>query len=242
MISKEKKLIYISVIILSIFFFNNAFIPTISFVVGILIAVTIIYYDFQISKTTVDDLNTQLHYKLASLLKEENLKQPEYLHLEPDMINLFYDIRDFRVYNRDAYVKSIRSVDSLLRIKKEIENGYKYTIIPKLSPWQNFGYTNKATVLSNITNYRSLFEAAETLSTNAVNHIHSFVISLPPEEIYRTKHKRALDKFHILSKRIVDDILITCKFFTTDPMLGQDYGLPKPDKPNKQEPFEFITI
>jgi hypothetical protein len=241
MISKEKKLLYIIILILSILFFNTAFVPTISFLVAIVIGLTVIYYDFQISKTTVDDLNTQLHYKLASLLKEENLKQPEYLHLEPDIINFFYDIRDFRVYNRDAYVKSIRSVDNLLRIKKELENSYIYTKLPKLNPWQNFGYTNKARIMSNITNHRSMFESAETLSTNAVNHIHSFIISLPPEEIYRTKHKRALHKFHILSKRIVDDILITCKKYTSDPILGQDYGLPKPNK-QKKEPFEFITI
>jgi hypothetical protein len=238
-LSKEKKLYYISILVLSILFFNTAFTPTINFIIGIVIAVIIIYYDFQISKSTVEDLNVQLHYKLASLLKEEDSKQPEYLHLEPDMINFFYDIRDFRVYNRDAYVKSILSIDSLLRIKKELENGYKYTKVSKLNPWQNFGYTNKARVMSNITNHRSMFEAAETLSTNAINHIHSFIISIPPEDIYRTKHKRALDKFHILSKRIVDDILITCKKFTSDPILGQDYGLPKPDK---QEPFEFVTI
>lgn len=237
---KEKKFLYIIILVISIFFFNNVYVPTISFVVAIMIGLIAIYYDFETSKTTVQDLNTQLHYKLASLLKEENLKQPEYLHLEPDMINFFYDIRDFRVYNRDAYVKSILSIDNLLRIKKELENGYKYTVIPKSNPWQNFGYTKKARLMSNITNHRSLFDTAETLSTNSVNHIHSFVISIPPEEIYRTKHKRALHKFHILTKRIVDDILIICKKFTSDPILGQDYGLPKPDK--KQEPFQFITI
>jgi hypothetical protein len=240
-ISKEKQLYYLIILVLTLVFFNTAYIPTISFVVGITVALAFIYYDTKTTDTSVSNINKELHYKLASLLKYENLRQPQYFYIYPDIINFFYDISDFRIYNRDAYVKAIKNTDNLLKIKKELENDYSYTEISDKSPWQNFGYVSKSKIKSNITNHKAMFQSAEVLANKSINNIHSFVISLPSAPIVKKKHTKALEKFHILTKRILDDILIKCKNGSTDPLIGQDYGLPKPGNKNNTT-FDFINL
>lgn len=241
-LSKENKLTYVAVLLACIWFFNTVFTPDINFIVGIAAAIFIVYYDTDRRENTTEDLNTGLHYKLVSLLKEEGQQAPTYFHLEPDMINFFYDIRDFRIYNRDSYIKAIKSTDSLLKIKQELENDYRYIQEQGLSGWQNFGDVPKAKIQSNIKNHKSMFEAAEITGQRAINYIHSFVIVLPGG-IMREKHTKAHTKFHILIKRILDDILRSCKKFSSDPLIGQDYGLPKPSKnKNLNDVFDFVYM
>jgi hypothetical protein len=209
--------------------------------IGLFAAVATIYYIHETEKVDINSLNTNLHYKLVSLFEKENIKTPQYLYLEPDIINFFYDIRDFRVYNRDSYIGAIKSVDSLLKIKLDLENNYKYVKIPKLEPQQKFGISAKPKVRNNITNFKSNFETAEVLAFRSINYIHSFAISLPVG-VYSEKHERALEIFHLLIKRILDEILHVCKRSTNDPLIGQDYGLPKPNKINRDlaDSFDFV--
>jgi hypothetical protein len=239
-VSKENKLYYLVILISSLWFFNRGFVPDISFIVAIAFAVFIIIYDDDTRKKNVENINTGLHYKLNSLLEMENKKPPSYFYIEPDMITFFYDIRDFRIYNRESYVRAIKSVDNMLRIKKELENGYRYVQEPTLSGWQNFGPKPKARIENNIKNYKGLFEMAKTSGQNAINYIHSFSISLPVG-IHSQKHKIALEKIHLLVKRVLDDILHTCKKSSSDMMIGQNYGIVKEHKKDTTG-FDFILI
>lgn len=239
-VSKENKLLYFSILVSSIWFFNNAFRADIKFIIAVSVAVFIIFYDDKNKKTTVDNLNTGLHYKLVSLLEKENHPPPKYFYLEPDMINFFYSIKDFRVYNRDSYLRAIKSVDELLKIKLELENDYKYVEEPKLSGWQNFGDKPKAKIENNIKNHKGMFQSAEISGQKAINYIHSFAIALP-EGVYSEKHKKSFDRIHILVKKVLDDILRTCKKSSSDPLLGQTYGLPKAHR-NNTTSFEFVLL
>lgn len=239
-VSKENKLLYFVILVASIWFFNNAFKADIKFVIAISVAIFIIFYDDKNKKTSVDNLNTGLHYKLVSLLEKENHPAPKYFYLEPDMINFFYSIKDFRIYNRDSYLRAIKSVDDLLKIKLELENDYRYVEEPKLSGWQNFGDRPKAKIENNIKNHKGMFESAEISGQKAINYIHSFSIALP-EGIYSEKHKKSLDRIHILVKKVLDDILRTCKKSSSDPLLGQTYGLPKAHRKDSTS-FEFVYL
>jgi hypothetical protein len=212
----------------------------ISFVVAIAVALFIIFYDNESNKTNLENDNISLHYKLKCLLKNEKYPTPSYFYLEPDIINFFYDIRDFRIYNRDSYLNSIRCVDNVLKLKLELENDYKYAMYPKPEGWQNFGTPVKTKIETNIKNHKAIMESAEKMSELAINYIHSFSVSLPGG-IYIDKHKRALEKFHILMKRILDDILRECKNYSSDPMIGQSYGLPKPVRKDPSS-FEFVYL
>lgn len=239
-VSKENKLFYFVILVSSIWFFTNAFKADIKFVIAVAVAIFIILYDDNQNKTTVENLNTGLHYKLNSLLEKENHPSPKYFYLEPDMINFFYGIKDFRIYNRDSYLRAIKSIDDLLKIKLELENDYRYVEEPKLSGWQNFGDKPKAKIENNIKNHKGMFEIAEISGQKAINYIHSFAIALP-EGVYSQKHKKSLERIHILVKKVLDDILRTCKKYSSDPMLGQTYGLPKAHRKESTN-FDFVYL
>lgn len=241
-ISKENKLYYLGILVFCLWFFNEAYIPNINFIVAIVVSIIVVFYSNEKKENSVDNLNTGLHYKLASLLAEEGKKEPSYFYLEPDVINFFYDIRDFRVYNRDSYVKAIRHTDNLLKIRRELENDYTYVKEPQLKGWQNFSNLEKARLQKNIKNHKAMFQNACVLAEKSINYMYSFAIALPLG-VYKDKHIQASEKFHILIKRILDDILHKCKKGTSDPLLGQDYGLPKPYR-NKilSDGFHFVYI
>lgn len=242
-ISKENKLYYFAVVVVCIWFFSSVFQADISFIVAIATAIFIISYDNDLIKSSVENMNTGLHYKLNSLLFQEDHPPPLYFYMEPDMINFFYDIRDFRVYNRDAYIQSIKDVDFILGVKKELENDYRYVQEPKLGGWQNFGDKPKAKIENNIKNHKAIFESVEMAAQKAINHMHSFAIALPVG-IHTEKHKKSLSRFHLLVKRVLDDILHVCKKSSSDPMIGQTYGLPKPHKIDAKlsDSFNFVRL
>jgi hypothetical protein len=229
------------VIVFVVYFFNAVYVPDISFIVAIAVAICIIMYIVDVKENDIGNLNKELHYKLVSLLQDENMKEPEYLYIYPDMINFFYDIRDFRIYNRDSYYKAIKSTDELLRIKKELENDYRYIQEGEMESWQNFGPIQKKTIANNIKNHKEMFEMAEVLGQRAINYIHSFAVTLPGG-IYRKKYNKAFKKFHVLIKRVLDDILSVCKRGSRNPLVGQSYGLPKPSKKDMNASFDFVYM
>lgn len=227
-IPKEKRFYYMIVFISCMWFFNTAYNPGLGFIVAIFVGSFYVFYDQDGEKNEAGNLNTDLHFMLNSLLEEENRSPPEYFYIEPDMITFFYSIRDYRVYNRDSYLKAIKTTNNLLRLKKELENDYSYYTPVKRDNWQNFGYVKRPEKTNNIKNLKEMFEMAEIQANKAINYIHSFAISLPIS--HKRKHKKSLDRFHMLSKRVLDDILNHCKKYSDDPLVGQDYGLAKPHK------------
>ena len=243
-IPKNKLFYYLIAIVASLWFFNTAYIPQLSFVVGIAIALFYIYYKNESDLEDIGNLNIELHSKLNSLLLEENLPPPTYFHIEPDMINFFYSIRDYRVYNRDSYVKAIKVTNNLLRLRSELDNDYLYKTTPKQQSWQNFGYVKGSEIKTNIKNYKEIFELSEMLSKKAVNYIHSFVITLP-SSVYKEKFHDSTNRFHLIIKRILDEIHAHCQKYSKNPLVGQDYGLAKPHHQNEPEAirrFNYITI
>jgi hypothetical protein len=226
-ISEDQKFYYLIVIVASFWFFNTAYKPQLSFVVAVIVAVVYIYYHNDKTTGDVNELNQQLHYRLNTILRDEKKQPPKYFYREPDVINFFYSIRDYRIYNRDSYLKAVNATDNLLMIDENLSHDYVYTEKGKLEEWQNFGYIRADKQKTNIQNYRELFELAESLGTKAVNYMYSFVISLP-SPIYQDKFQDSAERFHVIIKRILDGILRHCKKYSRDPMIGQTYGLPKP--------------
>ena len=240
-VSKEDQLNYIWISIFIIWFYNTAYLPDISFVVAVVTSIAVIYYLVNMKETTMGNINTDLHYKLESLMMEEEEEDtPDNLHLEPDMINFFYDIRDFRIYNRDSYVKCIINVNTMLGLKKELENDYKYINPKKLSGWQMFGNSIEPEIKTNIKNHAAIFKLARKSANLAINYLHSFVVSLPTG-VYQSKHKESVSRFHIYVKRILDEILLVCRENSKDILLGKDYGIPKPSDKELGK-FEFFNI
>lgn len=236
-ISPNVQLKYLVLVVLSIWFFNTMYIPDISFIIGILVSIAYIYYDYTTKSQNTDDYNISLDYKLNSLLYEEGKQSPSYFYTEPDLIVFFYNIKEYRIYNRDIYLKAIKCADNLLRIRKELENDFSYTENQEMSSWQTFGYTKKMLRRTNIKNLKELNEIAQSYALKSINYIHSFAVSLPSQ--FNKKHQESLKRYHILIKRITDDIYFHCKKYSSNPLITQDYGLPKPYV--KTTGFDFFT-
>jgi hypothetical protein len=204
-------------------------------------------YSNDVVNTENGNLNVELETKLNELLKKERRKPPRYFYTEPDFINFFHSIMDFRVYNRDSYVRSIRTADILLSIRNSLKNDFKYTPEKQLESWQNFelqdfsGGNTKKQEKTNIKNHRQMFELAEGIAHKSLNFIHSFIVNLPANKFYREKHQKAMKRYNILVFRVLDDILFHCKEYADIPeLIGVDYGKQKPYKDDLNEVFEYF--
>lgn len=238
-IDNRDKFRFIVVSVLIVWFFTSYKVD-VSFLVGLIVACAVVYYMSDSNVLNITEKNITLETKLNGLLKEENRPPPKYFYIDPDMITFFDSIKDFRIYNRDSYVRAIRTADNLLGIRKELENDFFYTQEQELEPWQNFELTlgngkTKNKEKSNIHNYREIFESAESMGKKSLNYLQAMLISLPVNKFYTRKHKSAMDRYHILIKRNTDAILHHCKFYSrdSDPILGVNYG--------KARPYEKIT-
>ncbi len=236
-LSNNKKLKYLTVIAVSLWFFNTAYIPNWSFLIGILAAIVYIYYEVTTESRIVDDMNVELNYKLNSLLYDEGKQPPDVFYMEPDLIEFFYSIKEYRVYNRDSYLKAIKCANNVLKLKQELENDFEYFEDSERSSWQTFGYTKRRINKKNIKNLREINQLAQTFAVKSLNYMHSFAVSMPPH--FKRKLHESLDRYHLLMKRITDDVYFHCKKFSDNPLLTQDYGLPKPFV--KHSSFDFFT-
>jgi hypothetical protein len=150
--------------------------------------------------------NRELELKLKLLSNEE----PLYFHYDPDMINLFFSVKDYRKFNKDSYEKAIKTTDNVLHIRSDIEKGIK-------------------------NNVRS-FEIAQMMASRSLNYMQSFIISLPVVKVLHDKHYAVLNRHHILLKRNLDYMYKKCKDATVDIDITTkfitDYNGEKPYNPN----------
>lgn len=234
-IEKKDRFLYLVVLVSSVWFFTSAYEPKVSFLIALIMGIGFILYKNDEKTTDISNLNFELEHKLNALLEEENKPPPRNFHIEPDFITFFYSILDFRVYNRDSFVRAINTADTLLGLKKSLENDYKYTEEREMDSWQNFellhykvGIKKEKEEKSNITNHRQIFEHAESLAYKSLNYVHSFVVNLPVNKFYKNKHKNALKRYNLLVFRVLDDILHHSQEYSSSPeLIGINYGKPK---------------
>ncbi len=175
-------------IFLFCWFFISTFNITIASVFGFLIGILLIYYINELNNNSINNLNIILKYKLNNLFDSINntidnkkIKIPNYLYLDPNLINLLDLIKDFSVYNKKTYVEIVQCINNILYIR----------------------YISSNNTLHNI---KFLFDIAQNNTYTCLNYMESFIMNLPNEKTYIKKHNITKNKLQLLLKRNLDII------------------------------------
>lgn len=212
-VKKDEWVEYLVVLVFVMFLVTRIIRPTILQVIALIVALVVIYYRVDKRKTVVSDAYDELEYRLKTLYPK-----PENFHMDADLINIFYNMRDFRKYNSEGYDESLVAVDNLLKLESEIEVGA-------------FHCSENVDVMRDLMN-------------KALNHFHTIIFKLPVQVYLMRKHKRALNALHILLRRHIDDVTKKCKDYYENRGVDIDYhemhnSGPRPDDTQKTEASAF---
>lgn len=204
-IDSNDKLRYSLVLIGSLFFSVYMLNGDTKHLLGLLIGVSLILFlnDKKISDKS--DINRDLELKLHLLDKDT----PLYFHLDPNIINLFFSIKDFKTHNPKAFIQAMKTTDNVLHLKSDMEN--------------------------NLENPVQTFQIAQMMASRSLNHMQSFIFSIPKSSVFKNKYQQVLDRHHILLKRNLDFMFNRCKELTTDinnsTIFITDYNMQQPYNP-----------
>lgn len=205
-VDKQDKIKYI-IVIIALVYVNTILVKSkISHFMGLMIGIMIIVIMNDKKLSQSDDINRSLEIKLKLL----DQTMPQYFHLDSNMINLFFSIKDFKQYNEDAYRKALKLTDNVLHLKFDMEK-------------------------DSIVNYVESFEIAYMMTQKALNYMQSFIITIPSNKVMHKKFQAVLERHHILLKRNLDYMFDRCKELTKDidhtTKFITDYGFQQPYNP-----------
>lgn len=168
------------ILVVVLFFVTQILQPSWYFFVGLLIATAIIYYRIDKKKNTISSMNKELMMKLKTLTPK-----PANFHMDPDLINLFYNIRDFKTLNSEAYEQSLIAVDNMLKLVSEIEAGVYHCA-------ENL-------------------DIVRDQMNKALNHLHTTIYKAPIPKNVEMKYQQALQALQIILRRHVDHVVDICQ-------------------------------
>lgn len=250
-VSKENQLLYIVITIIIIYFFTTVVKIELGHILAIVItSVVLVWLTFQ-DQNNIEDLNTELEFKLNSLL--DNEAPPDYFYIDADLINLFYNIRqDLAEFNYTAYKNAIQSANVVLNVRYDAERQLCASpevpnVFNNFEP--NFDNVNGKPLNTefkerkdflNIDKYRlkedtkcnstlvnayANFQLAEENVKSCMNYLHSMIITIPSNPVLHLKHNQVMNRAHILLKRHLDYIKSRVK--SNKDGIIDDYDLPK---------------
>jgi hypothetical protein len=232
-LDNNEKIIYIIIIIVILYFCVNILDVKLSHVLAFFVIIFVVYTYSYINNKQLTNYNTDIDAKLDSLLdfRESELNPyitntssfygyhpydynlpPDYMYMDSNLIELFYDVKqNFYDYNPEAYLKALLATNELLHIRYDFERPLES---PPETPFLLDNYRksyklehskdklNKKTLINAYPNYQQ----ADEYCRNALNHLQSFIITIPSEPIFHLKHQDTLKIAEILLKRNLDVI------------------------------------
>lgn len=204
---------YAFIMISVIYFVTQIMRPSWFFFIGFIFAAGIIYFRIDQKRNTVSTVNKELMVRLRSLTP-----RPENFHMDPDLINLFYNIREFRRLNSEAYDQTLIAIDNMLKIVSEVEAGV-YHCSENLDLVKDQMY-------------------------KALNHMHTVVYKLPVPKLIMLKYQKALKALHVILRRHVDHVVDICQRQYKDRTIDINTHFvynegPRPDDTQKLEYSNF---
>jgi hypothetical protein len=224
-IPKESLFNYLAIFILVVGFVIIFVKPTFILVMGIIAGMLVVWWFNDKRGIKLSGINEELEYRLTVIRPKTN-----YFYTDPDIINFFYNIREFSEYNIDAYNRTVMSADNVLALHEDMRKG------PFICA-------------DNI-------ESAKKQMLLALNSLQSIIITTPNDDqiyekyrpaILRDKHKKSMDILHLLLRRHIDDMYKLCNkqnknipinIYTKFP--EPNYG-PRMDDPKFNNLFNFFV-
>jgi hypothetical protein len=212
-IKKWEWIEYLVLLVFVMFLVTRIIRPTAIQLIALFFAIVIIYYRMDKRRTIVSDAYDELEYRLKSLHPK-----PENFHMDADIINIFYNMRDFRKYHSEGYDESLVAIDNMLKLVSEVEAGVYHC--------------------------KENLDVIKDQMNKALNQFHSILFKLPTQLYIMRKHKRALNALHVLLRRHVDDVVRRCKKYYKDREVDIDWheirnSGPRPDDTQRQEGSSF---
>lgn len=168
------------VMVLIFFVITRILRPTWMQLIALLIGAFFIFYRTDRRRSTSDTA-----YKELKLRLQELYPKPENFHMDADILNFFYNTKDFRTFHSEGYDEALVAVDNMLKIISEMEGGVYHCA-------------------------ENLDIVREQL-TKAMNHYQSIIFRLPSALVYQRRHKRALNALHVMLRRHVDNMVKLCR-------------------------------
>jgi len=135
----------------------------------------------QISKTSDKQLTKKEINKIYNKNKLDNL------YMDANMIHFIDSLSGIYEYNPSEYVLFVKGIDTILKLRREIEDYYD----------ANGEYP---------VNIIEMFESTLELKAKTLNNLHNFIYSVPKTKIMYQYIDDVLDRYNVLITRNLDDI------------------------------------
>ena len=153
--------------------------PTWLQLVALGIALIFVFYRTDRKRSTTDRAYTELKLRLQELYPK-----PENFHMDADILNFYYNMKDFRKFHSEGYDESLVAVDNMLKLISELEGGVYHC--------------------------KENLDIVKDEMNKAMNHFQTIIFKLPSDIIYQRRHKRALDALHVMLRRPIDNMVKLC--------------------------------
>ena len=144
---------YILVILITIIGISTI---TISYhvITGLIIGMLIVYYMIDKENTLANNLNKKLDDNLLKL-NSDNVK---YIYQDIDILNIYSNIVEYKVFNKTAFNQSLRHIDNMIKIHQDLKAGVK--------------------------DYKHNLDIAQQEGVSALNSLTSIIINIPVSQAY----------------------------------------------------------
>ena len=212
-LSREDKTLYASVFCGVLWLATTAFPLEVRHLAGLSLGATAVYWLHTRKSTSLQSASASLHSKLNAVIAASSVRPrkgnentdellrragirvdrvdnsityiPQHLYKDPDLVQFLYSILDFREYNHPVFLDMVWTLDNLIALHEEIKVG--------------------------VSNCTSQVQEARKYADLALNHYHSFRLSLPVIPIVATKFENKQKRLHTLVLRHTDAIYRLCK-------------------------------
>lgn len=162
------------------FFVTQILQPSWYFFIGALLVIFFVYFRMDYKRSTISNRNMEWKFKMNALNP-----RPQNFHMDPDLIDLFYNIREMRTYNSEAYMMSLKSADLLLKTKAELEVGVYHC--------------------------KENIDLMREKANESLNHLQTMIFKSPIPKAVTIKLQKAMKTLQILLRRHIDDAVRICQ-------------------------------